>query len=250
MPNSLITGASSGLGRGLALQLAREGHDVAVTARREPLLRAVAAEIEALGRRCIVLPADLCDAQRAHEVVDAAAEALGGLDLVWLNAGGGVAHTLQTTTADTLTWLMRTNYDTMVNVLVPSLPHLQRSKGVLAYTGSPAGYLGLPKSGAYSAAKAAGRMLMDTCRAELYASGIDMVAVYPGFADTPGLSREDIPYQALIISESRAVNEMMWAYRHRVAHHMFPRRIAWLIRLARVLPIALRTRVLAAIAAS
>ena len=57
--------------------------------------------------------------------------------------------------------------------------------GTIAYTGSPAGFFGLPKSGPYSAAKAAGRILLDTCRIELKDTKIKLVALYPGFVRTP-----------------------------------------------------------------
>jgi short-subunit dehydrogenase len=116
--------------------------------------------------------------------------------------------------------------------------------GIIAVTGSPAGYLGLPKSGPYSAAKAALRILIDTCRIELAATNIDLVALYPGFTHTAALAPEDVPVQALIIEADRAAREMAWALERRRAHHLFPKRIALLIGLARLLPEPVRRWVL------
>ncbi len=175
----------------------------------------------------------------------AAIDAAGPLDLAILNAGGGVATSMADTTAEDVRWLMRTNYDTFVNFLVPAIDRMKaRGAGTIAYTGSPAGFLGLPKSGPYAAAKAAGRILFDTCRIELAGSGIRFVAVYPGFTETPGLDPEEVPLRALIIQPDRAVREILAAIDKGRAHAMFPKRIAWLITLARLLPEWLRRFVL------
>ena len=109
---------------------------------------------------------------------------------------------------------------------------------------SPAGYFGLPKSGPYSAAKAAGRMLIDTCRIELAGSGVRFVALYPGFTYTDGLDPDEVPVRALIISRERAVREMLGAIEREQAHHMFPKRIKLLMSLARLMPEPLRRTVL------
>jgi short-subunit dehydrogenase len=139
---------------------------------------------------------------------------------------------------------MRTNYDTFVNYLCPLIAQMKERGGTIAYTGSPAGYLGLPKSGPYSAAKAAGRILMDTCRIELARTPVKLVALYPGFTYTEGLDADAIPIKALIIKKDRAVREMIGAIERGKAHHLFPKRIALLIALARVLPEPVRRWVL------
>ena len=142
-------------------------------------------------------------------------------------------------TVDVL-WMMRVNYDGVVNFLVPLIAQMRASGGTIAYTGSPAGYLGLPKSGPYSAAKAAGRILLDTCRIELKNTKIKLVALYPGFTYTPGLDPDDVPIKALIISADRAVREMLWAIEKGKSHHIFPKRIRFLMTLARLIPEPIR----------
>jgi NAD(P)-dependent dehydrogenase (short-subunit alcohol dehydrogenase family) len=116
--------------------------------------------------------------------------------------------------------------------------------GIIAVTGSPAGDLGLPMSAPNSAAKAALRLFLDTCRTELAATHIDLVARYHGFTNTAALDPEDVPVQAFIIAADRAAREMAWALERRRAHHLFPKRIALLIGLARLLPEPVRRRVL------
>lgn len=234
----LITGASSGLGRGLAIAFAREGANLVVTARREALLQALAEEVRELGVECLVCPADAVDTDASAAVVQEGIDRFGGVDIAVLNAGGSPAHVMGGTRGDAASVLrtMRINYDTLVNFLTPTIEHMKARGGTIAYTGSPAGTFGLPKSGPYSAAKAAGRVLFDTCRIELADTPIRFVALYPGFTYTEGLVDEEVPIKALIISKERAVREMMGAIRRGKSHHMFPRRIRWAIAVARVLP--------------
>ena len=242
----LITGASSGLGRGLAVELARAGNDLVITARREELLAEVTREAEGFGAKCIAVAADATDEAAAEAVVNAGIEAFGHLDLAILNAGGGTAGSMAEFSAAEVKRIMRTNYDTMVNFLCPMIQHMKAPGrgGVIAYTGSPAGTFGLPKSGPYSAAKAAGRTLFDTCRIELADSGIRFVALYPEFTDTPGLDPNDVPVKGLIISSERAVKEMMGAIAREEEHFMFPATIRTAIALGRALPEPLRRRIL------
>src|SRR5580698_4233286 len=84
---ALVTGASGGLGAHLARRLAREGMDVALVARREPELSALAAELEALGVRAAALPADLSDLGQVDPLIERAEDALGPPDLLVNNAG-------------------------------------------------------------------------------------------------------------------------------------------------------------------
>lgn len=246
----LITGASSGLGRAMAVALSRGDNNLVVTARREPLLRELAAEVEASGSRCTVVAADGTDPAASRAVLDAGIEAYGRIDVAILNAGGGTAMSMATAPVEDVIRVMRVNYDTLVNLLCPLIAHMKGSGGTIAYTGSPAGFFGLPKSGPYSAAKAAGRVLMDTCRIELKGTDIKLVSLYPGFTYTPGMDADEVPFKALIIDTDRAVREMLPAIERGRSHHMFPKRIAWLIHLARLLPEWLRRRILGAAAGS
>lgn len=241
----LITGASSGLGRALAVALAKRGNAIIATARREELLRELRQEIEAAGGRCLVIAADSCVTSQAEAVLQKGIEAFGPIDLAVLNAGGGKVTSMATATAEQVLQQMRTNYDTFVNYLCPLIARMKERGGTIAYTSSPAGYFGLPKSGPYSASKAAGRTLMDTCRIELAGTPIRFVALYPGFTYTEGLDAADVPVKALIIQKDRAVREMIGAIERGKAHHLFPKRIAFLITLGRLIPEPLRRWVLA-----
>ncbi len=240
----LITGASSGLGRALALRLSHGGNNLVVTARRENKLRELAAEVEANGSRCTVVPGDATDLEACRAVVQAGIDAHGRIDVAVLNAGGGKAMSMAEASAEDVMHIMRMNYDTFANFLCLMIDHMVGHASVIAYTGSPAGYFGLPKSGPYSAAKAAGRVLLDTCRIELAGSGIRFVALYPGFTQTESFDPDDVPIKSLIIDMDRASKEMVRAIEKTASHHMFPKRIRFLITLARALPEPVRRWVL------
>ena len=115
----LITGASSGLGRALALQLATGRNNLIVTARRQPLLASLKQKVEALGGRCLAMAADAIDTAQARSVIAAGIEQFGRIDIAVLNAGGGKAMSMADTPAEEVLRLMRVNYDTLVNSLCP-----------------------------------------------------------------------------------------------------------------------------------
>ncbi len=236
----LITGASSGMGRGVALALSKRDNNLVVTARRAPLLESLAEAVRANGSRCTVLPADATDEAACLAVVERAVATYGAIDAALINAGGGQAVSLAEASASTLTHEMRLNYDTLAHFLTPLIAHMKPRGGLIAHTSSPAGYFGLPMSGPYSAAKAAGRVLLESARIDLKGTGVRVVTLLPGFVIANGTDRDDVPVKALLIGLDRAVREMVRGMESGRAQHLFPKRIWVLIQLARLLPEPLR----------
>jgi len=232
----LIVGASSGMGRAVAIKLAALGASIVATARRQEKLEALASEIAAQGGSCLALAADAEDAAAAERVVAAAVERHGRIDLVLLNAGGAPALDMRRMSAGEVTAYMRSNYDVVVNYLFPVLRQMARQgDGLVAQTNSLAGFLGIPLQGPYSAAKGAARLLIDTCRIEFGPYGIKFVSIYPGFVATEHTANDGMP-APLEISEDRAAEHILYALRRERSDYMFPLAMRWLIRLALVLP--------------
>lgn len=232
----LITGASSGIGRALAIELAKFGNRIAITARREVLLNEVAEAIQAAGGDCLVLPGDALDANQAEQDIENTIKQFGSVDIAVLNIGDGPAFNMSTAGADAISHNMRLNYDTMVNYLVPLVRIMKdHNHGMLVHTNSLAGFLGLPMQGPYSAAKAAGRILLDTCRIELETFNIKVISLYPGFIATARVADDGIP-APFEMTEAEAVNHMIHAIDKEKSEYLFPFSLRWLIRLARVLP--------------
>ena len=232
----LVTGASSGIGRSVALQLGRRPNRLIITARRQELLDSLAKEIDIAGGECLALSADALSVRDAESVISRAVEKFGSIDVALLNVGDGPALNMAEESAETVQKYMHVNYGTMVNYLVPLIAQMKEQKhGLIAHTNSLAGFLGLPRQGPYSAAKAAGRILMDTCRVELAPWNIKFTSVYPGFVATERVSGDGIP-ASMEISEQRAARYIIKAMEKEKRDYLFPPVMRWLIRLSRILP--------------
>ena len=186
----LITGGSSGIGAATAAEFAARGCYVAVTGRDAQALDRVAGAIGGLS-----IPGDLREPGRPRRVVDAAAVALGGLDVVISNAGVGWAGAFTEMTDEEMDELLDVNLRAPAHVAHAALAHLRPGAGHLVFVGSIAGLLGVAGETWYSATKAGVGMLADTLRAELKAEAIGLSLVLPGVVDTPYFDRRKVPYQ-------------------------------------------------------
>lgn len=250
MTVTLITGASSGIGRSLALALSAGGDPVAVMARRAELLQSLVAEIESSGGRAVAVPCDVTDRQAVRTAIAAAERELGPVERLVANAGGGEptdsVHLDATHVADTVALnLMGTVY--CIEAVLPGMLH--RKHGHLVAMSSLAAYRGLPGGGAYSAAKAALSNLMESLRIDLKPHGIDVTLLLPGFVRTgtapqaaPNKAKRGKPFR---LELADATDRMTHAIRARRRRYAFPWTLAAVARLATLLPATLFDRLLA-----
>src|SRR5688500_12788484 len=164
---TLLTGASSGIGRATAERLARAGDELVLVARDEHALEEVAAVVEEHGGRPEVLLADLADPSAASGIVDAAVERLGGLDLLVLDAGAAAFGSFEETPREDFERTLRVTFHAQADTLRAALPHLERSGGVVVAVGSTVSRMPVPMLAAYSASKHALRGLLGAVRMEL-----------------------------------------------------------------------------------
>jgi len=184
---ALVTGASRGIGRGIALALAGAGADVAVGFRRErPAADAVVKEIEALGRRGLALAADVRDGQAVQEMVAAAHEALGGLDIVVANAGVATRfEPLHEVDPGYFDRVMQIDLYGVFHTLHAALPILRAQRsGVILSVSSIAADACSGNGGPYVAAKAAVNALTKVMARENARRGIRCNVIAPGLVDT------------------------------------------------------------------
>ena len=175
-----ITGASSGIGRAAALAFARAGADVSLAARREDRLRALASEIETLGRRAHVRTTDVAVESDVHAFVDATVRTLGRLDVMVNNAGFGIRRRVEETPATEFERLMRTNFlGTVFGCQAALRVMREQGKGVILNVSSIVGHRAMPGGAAYAATKAAQISLTESLRAELRGTAIHAVSVHP-----------------------------------------------------------------------
>ena len=183
---ALVTGASRGIGRALALGLAEAGADVAVSARNEEQLRELAEQVEALGRRAVVLPADVTDADACRRLADDAVTALGHLDVLVNNAGGS-SYMGAFTGLRFSGWekVMRLNVDSIVHLCQAVGRHmLERGSGSIINVASTAGLGGTPTLAPYGASKAAVISLTKSLALEWGTGGVRVNALCPGWTRT------------------------------------------------------------------
>jgi short-subunit dehydrogenase len=239
----LIAGASSGIGRQVALLLSHHNNRIIITARRRAELERLSHEITDNGSQALVVVCDALLPKEAENCIQQSIAQFSSIDIALLNIGDGPAFNMSNTTVAAIQKNTQLNYGTQVNFLVPLIAHMkQQGFGLIAHTNSLAGFLGLPMQ-AYSAAKAAGRILMDTCRIELKPFGLKFVSVYPGFVATDRVQQDGIP-SPFEINEAAAAKHIIYAIEKEKSDYAFPFMTASLVKLARVLPKALTARIL------
>jgi short-subunit dehydrogenase len=177
----VVTGASSGIGREIALELGRHGADVVALARSADKLATLAADFQRLSGRCEIVAGDVTDDGARHACVRRATEAFGGLDVLVNNAGIGALGPFETATAERLRKIMEVNLFAaaeMIRVALPTLKHGRRP--AIVNVTSILGSVGIPQSSEYCASKFALEGLSQSLRAELHRHGVDVIVVAPG----------------------------------------------------------------------
>lgn len=227
----LITGASSGIGAELALQLAKQGCRLGLLARREELLQQVAAKVEAAGGKACVAACDVGDAAQVAEATRKVEEALGPIDCVVANAGMGWARKRLEFDAAATAELVRTNFLGMTNTFFAALPGmLARKRGHLVAVASLAGYQGLPQDAGYAASKAAMRIHCEGMRIELRGTGVDVSTICPGFIRTPLTDRNEFNMPFLLEVDD-ATRRLVRAIARRRRVYNYPWQLWCLIQL-------------------
>ena len=184
MQTILITGASSGIGEGLARQYARRGARLVLLARRSERLEALADQLRAIGAQVSVHQADVTQDGAVASVIAQLAAAGIGVDVVYANAGFGVAGSVHKLSLADYQRQFDTNVFGLLRTVKESLPALQQSRGQLVLIGSVAGYAASAGMSAYSMSKFAVRALAETLHSDLAADGIAVTLISPGFVDS------------------------------------------------------------------
>ncbi|MGQ0434616.1 MAG: SDR family NAD(P)-dependent oxidoreductase [Microthrixaceae bacterium] len=191
---ALVTGASSGIGAATAVELARRGATVVVTARREAELEASADRCRAHAPDSIAITGDLGLAGEGDRIVAAATDKLGRVDIVVNNAGISLhRHALGTSAAD-VEHVMRINFLSAVQTTMAALPDMvARGRGSIVSITSVAGYIPNPNESAYGASKAALHLWSHGLGVDLHGTGVHVGVLSPGPIDTPIWELDETP---------------------------------------------------------
>ena len=180
----VVTGASMGLGRAIALRFAREEANVVLAARTKEKLAGVAAEVEELGGHALPVVTDVAHRPDLAHLVETALERFGAIDVLVNNAGYGVTAFFEDVPPAELERLFRVNVFALVDAVQIALPALIRSKGIVVNVGSVVGRRGVSPIGAYCMTKAAVASFSEALRTEVARTGVHVLHVEPGMTAT------------------------------------------------------------------
>ena len=258
----LITGASSGIGQGLALELARRGARLGLLARGVEVNQLATAEgargavssqtaiepsprlldvVNQIARktdsqRPIALAADVRDAASVRAAADRLRSEFGRIDVLIANAGIGATADAAELDPEEVARVIGVNVIGAANSVAAVLPEMiKEGSGQLVAISSLAAYRGLRKSAAYCASKAAVSTFFESVRVDLLDRGIDVTIIHPGFIKTPLTSgrKSQMPF---LMELDAAVAKIIWAIERRKKSYAFPWQSATIVRLGMIMP--------------
>ena len=231
-----ITGASSGIGRGVALRMAQDGWTVVASARRADLLDTLAEEAQALPGRIVPAPCDITDLEAVKAVVETARAEHGPIALAMLNAGTFKPESAKELDSGVFADVMDLNVNGTVRCLEAVLPGMiDRKCGQIAIVSSVAGYRGLPSSLSYGASKAALINLCEALRFDLRRLGITVQLVNPGFVRTPLTDKNKFP-MPFLVELDRAADKIVRGFARGAFEIAFPLPLVLILKTMRLLP--------------
>lgn len=226
-----ITGASTGIGKSLAVQLAQHGHTIIASARGEAALKELSADYSNI----IPLPFDVSDNTQIERVKEQLINQFGYIDRVIINAGTCEYFDVREPDWSIMSRVMNVNYNGAVNTVAVAMDLLKaRPSGAdnnphIVAVVSQAAFVPFPRAEAYGASKAAMQYFMDSLRIDLVDENIDVTVINPGFIKTPLTDRNDFPMPFLMSSEQAAMR-MVKAIVERKWQYDFPKRLKWCIK--------------------
>jgi short-subunit dehydrogenase len=177
----LITGGSSGIGKALAWEFARNGSTVVVTGRQEAPLKALVADLKHAGAEALALQADVSREDDCRRVAEAVLGQYGRIDVLVNNAGISMRALFADADLKVIRQVMETNFFGTVNMTKYCLPSIAAHRGSIVGISSIAGYRGLPARTGYSASKFAMHGFLEALRTELLPKGVHVLIASPGF---------------------------------------------------------------------
>jgi short-subunit dehydrogenase len=242
---ALVTGASSGIGRALSIELARCGvEELVLVARRQQKLEETAALCRDAGAKARAVTLDVGETERTVGVLRELDAACGGLELVVANAGVGASPGVRPYAWEAMASALHVNFCGAAATLTAVLPAMvDRGAGHVVAIGSLASYGALPGSAAYCAPKAGLSMLMDCLSLDLRGTGVSATHVRLGFVETPMVKASTHPMPQLMRPDD-AARRVVLALAARPAEIVLPRALGLATRALAALPRSVRSAAL------
>lgn len=239
-----LTGASSGIGEGLALEIGARGAVVGLLARRAGLLKPIAEKISDQGGTARYFPVDVTDHEKVFAAADELRKEFGRIDILIANAGiGGNNKETRALEPDAVARVININLLGAANSVAAVLPQMvEEGRGQLIAVSSLAGFRGLPKSAAYSASKAGMTAFFESVRLDMRHKGVSVSIIQPGFIRTP-LTSGRASKMPFLMELDDAIPHFMNAIEKHKRFAAFPWQLATFVRLGRFLPAWLYDRI-------
>lgn len=210
---AIVTGASSGIGKAIALSLAGHGAEVCLVARRRELLENIAKQVQTLGSRGHACPADLTKDEDIRSLGERLQKEFGHVNILVL-CGGAISHgALDKASLADLDLMYRSNVRGHYAMLQTMLPLLRKGLGQIVFINSSAGLRSPATVGQFAATQHAFRCIADSLRDEVNADGIRVLSIYPGRTATPRMERlfnkEGHVYKPELLLQAEDVAEMV-----------------------------------------
>ena len=232
----MITGASSGIGKGLALELAARGASIGLVARRQNLLDEIVNTVRLRGKKAYAIAVDVRDADAMRFAADRIRDQLGPIDILIANAGIGTATHISQLDPIHVANVMSINVLGAANSVAAVVAQMiERGEGQLVAISSLAAYRGLAKSAAYCASKAAVSAYFESIRIDLRGTGVDVTIIHPGFIKTALTAGREakMPY---LMELDDAIPKIVSAIEKRKKSVAFPWQLATVVRASMLMP--------------
>ena len=232
----LLTGASSGIGKELSLQLAQKGARLGLLARRQDVLDSLVEQVEKQQGKAMALPVDVRDAAAVRAAADRIRLELGPIDVMIANAGIGTAKHATQVKPEQVAEVININLIGAANSVAAVLPEMQtRDSGHLVAISSLSAYRGVPKSAAYCASKAGLSSFFECVRIDLRNTRIKVTIIHPGFIRTPLTAGREAK-MPFLMEVDEASRKIIGAIEQGKKSYAFPWQLASLVRAGMIMP--------------
>ena len=228
-----ITGASSGIGKALAIKFAENGWIVAASARRENLLK----ELQNINQNIYPYPLDVTDIEKCKLTAKSIIDNLNGIDICVFGTGMHDPKSEKQFNLDKIREIMEVNYFGTMNSINSIYNYFSKKKnGQISIISSVAGYRGLPAAGAYCASKAALTSFTESLNFEMKMKNVRVSLISPGFIKTPMTDQNDFP-MPMIKSPEFAANEIYKGLTEKKGFEIhFPKAFTFIMKFLQILP--------------
>lgn len=228
-----ITGASSGIGKALALKFAKEGWQVAVSARRESLLK----ELNNINQNIFSFPLDVTDSSNTKKVFDTILNELKSIDICVFCTGIHDPKSEKKLNLDKIRKIMEVNFFGTVNSINAVYDYFKEKKsGHISMVSSIAGYRGLPAGGAYCASKSALTTFAESLYFDMKRFNVRVSVVHPGFIKTPMTDQNDFHMPMIKSPEFAAEKMFRGLTQSNVFEIHFPKQFTFFMKILKIMP--------------